>query len=237
MRTAFVPSTAASGRRRSPTLRAVADDPASAARVQAADRAHAHRQGGHGRPRGGVRLQPSRRATKARTVHTYHGHSLEGYFRYAGAFIAIERLLARATDRLIAISPRIEAELRDRYRIGRPRSMDRRAARLRPGAARSPSTPAARAAARRALGLDPAAPVVTIVGRLTAIKQHELFLRVARAVHEQRPSAIFAIVGDGERRGEMEALAASLGLDGSRALSTAGARIWRPSTAPPTCAC
>src|SRR5437870_2180302 len=23
-------------------------------------------------------------STKARTVHTYHGHSLEGYFRYAG---------------------------------------------------------------------------------------------------------------------------------------------------------
>jgi Glycosyltransferase Family 4 len=59
-------------------------------------------------------------ATKARTVHTYHGHSLEGYFRFAGAFISIERLLARSTDRLIAISPRIAADLRDRYHIGRP---------------------------------------------------------------------------------------------------------------------
>ena len=57
---------------------------------------------------------------RARTVHTYHGHSLEGYFRHAGPFVAIERRLARATDQLIAISPRIESELRDRYRIGRP---------------------------------------------------------------------------------------------------------------------
>src|SRR5262249_13077809 len=58
---------------------------------------------------------------KARTVHTYHGHSLEGYFRYAaGAFVRIERLLARATDRLVAISPRVAADLRDRYHIGRP---------------------------------------------------------------------------------------------------------------------
>ncbi|MFI5179317.1 MAG: glycosyltransferase, partial [Vicinamibacterales bacterium] len=45
----------------------------------------------------------NRRArTRARTVHTYHGHSLEGYFRFARPFIAIEQLLARATDRLVA---------------------------------------------------------------------------------------------------------------------------------------
>jgi glycosyltransferase involved in cell wall biosynthesis len=147
----------------------------------------------------------------ARTVHTYHGHSLEGYFRYAGAFVAIERLLACATDRLIAISPRIEADLRGRYRIGRadqwrviPLGFDL--------AAFGAIDPSARAAARRALDLDPAAPVVTIVGRLTAIKQHELFLQVARIVHQQCPSAIFTIVGDGERRAEMEALAAALDL-------------------------
>jgi glycosyltransferase involved in cell wall biosynthesis len=151
--------------------------------------------------------------TRARTVHTYHGHSLEGYFRDASAFIAIERLLARRTDRLVAISPRIENELRSRYRIGRP---DQWAVvplgfDLSPLAAIDAD---GRAAARRSLDLDPAAPVVSIVGRLTAIKQHELFLRVAHAVHQRQPSAVFVIVGDGERRNEMEALAAGLGLDG-----------------------
>jgi glycosyltransferase involved in cell wall biosynthesis len=147
----------------------------------------------------------------ARTVHTYHGHSLEGYFRYAGAFVAIERVLARATDRLIAISPRIETDLRDRYRIGRgeqwtviPLGFDL--------SALGAIDPAARAAARHALDLDPVAPIVTIVGRLTAIKQHELFLQVARVVHQHSPSAIFTIVGDGERRSEMEALTAALDL-------------------------
>src|SRR6185436_8856994 len=114
--------------------------------------------------------------TPARTVHTYHGHSLEGYFRYAGPFIAIERLLARTTDRLIAISPRIAADLRGRYRIGRPDQW----AIVPLGFDLAPLTRvdgAARAAARRDLGLDPEVPVVTIVGRLTAIKQHDLFLR------------------------------------------------------------
>ena len=148
---------------------------------------------------------------RARTVHTYHGHSLEGYFRHAGPFVAIERLLALATDQLIAISPRIESELRDRYRIGRPEqwTMVPLGFNLTPLLA---VDLAARAAARQALDLDADAPVITIVGRLTAIKQHELFLRVAHAVHQQRPTAIFTIVGDGERRREMEALAASLGL-------------------------
>jgi glycosyltransferase involved in cell wall biosynthesis len=149
--------------------------------------------------------------TKAKTVHTYHGHSLEGYFRFAGAFLAIERLLARTTDRLIAISPRIEADLRDRFHIGRrdqwtvvPLGFD-----LTPLLAIDAE---ARVAARQALALDAAPPVITIVGRLTAIKQHELFLRMARLVLDRAPAAIFAVIGDGERRLELETLAAGLGL-------------------------
>src|SRR5262245_55713949 len=151
-------------------------------------------------------------ATRARTVHTYHGHSLEGYFRFAGAFITIERLLARSTDRLIAISPRIAVDLRDRYRIGRPEQwtvvplgFD-----LAPLAAISEPD---RLRAREALGIDPATPTVTIVGRLTAIKQHDLFLKVARDVHLRQPATVFVIVGDGERRPELETLARQLGLE------------------------
>ena len=148
---------------------------------------------------------------KARTLHTYHGHSLEGYFRYAGAFITIERMLARASDRLIAISPRIAADLRDRYHIGRPGQWQ-----VVPlGFDLSPLgalDAAARAAARRELNIDPGTPVVSIVGRLTAIKQHDLFLRVARAVHDAHPSALFLVVGDGERREALAALTLELGL-------------------------
>ena len=151
--------------------------------------------------------------TPARTVHTYHGHSLEGYFRHAGPFIAIERLLARATDRLVAISPRIAADLRDHYLIGRPEQW-----RIVPlGFDLAPLAEIdapARADARRALAIDPDTPVVTIVGRLTAIKQHDLFLRVAGSVHDTHPAALFVIVGDGERREELEALTRRLGLGG-----------------------
>lgn len=161
--------------------------------------------------RAAAALHRRRSRTAARTVHTYHGHVLEGYFRFAGAFVQIERALARGTDRLVTVSPHLAAELQQRYGIGRadqwtvvPLGFD-----LTPFIA---ITDGARRDARLALGIDCGTPVVTIVGRLTAIKQHELFLRIARVVHDRVPSAVFLIAGDGERRGELEALAATLGI-------------------------
>src|SRR5215467_8687563 len=55
---------------------------------------------------------------RARVVHTYHGHVLEGYFSPAktSLFVGIERLLARATDRIVAISPAIREELLREHR-------------------------------------------------------------------------------------------------------------------------
>src|SRR5262245_37385673 len=60
---------------------------------------------------------------RAKVVHTYHGHVLDGYFsKFATAvFIGIERTLASISDRIIAISPAIRGELLNTYRIGRDR--------------------------------------------------------------------------------------------------------------------
>ena len=46
------------------------------------DRSHTHGQGRHGRPGGGGDPQPDAPddALRARVVHTYHGHVLDGYF-------------------------------------------------------------------------------------------------------------------------------------------------------------
>jgi glycosyltransferase involved in cell wall biosynthesis len=152
-------------------------------------------------------------APPARVVHTYHGHVLEGYFNplTTSLFIALERLMARGTDAIIAIAPAIRTELLDEYRIGRaeqyrviPLGFD-----LAPFAA---VDAAARGRARRELGIADAAPVVTTVGRLTAIKQHAKLLDIARLVTARHASTVFLIVGDGELRGELEAQAARLGL-------------------------
>ncbi len=54
-------------------------------------------------------------------VHTYHGHVLQGYFSPAKTrlFVGIERALARATDELVTVSPRVRDDLLA-LGIGRP---------------------------------------------------------------------------------------------------------------------
>jgi glycosyltransferase involved in cell wall biosynthesis len=52
------------------------------------------------------------------------------------------------------------------------------------------------------------------VGRLTAIKQHHLFLETARLVANDDPAAVFLIAGDGELRAELEQTARDFGLAG-----------------------
>jgi glycosyltransferase involved in cell wall biosynthesis len=153
------------------------------------------------------------RRQRARIVHTYHGHVLEGYFSPAKTrlFVGIERQLARGTDRIIAISPQIRSELLDEHRIGVsdqyrvvPLGFDLDAL--------SGIDDARRAAARTALGLAPDAHVVTTVGRLTAIKQHDLFLRCAQKIGAADRSSIFLVVGDGDLRPALEDTARSLGI-------------------------
>jgi glycosyltransferase involved in cell wall biosynthesis len=152
-------------------------------------------------------------APRARVIHTYHGHVLEGYFSplMTRLFIGLERLLAGLSDAIVAISPAIEQELRDNFHIGRahqyrvvPLGFD-----LSSFAAVDDGT---RAGARRELNLPAEAEVVSTVGRLTAIKQHHLFLEAIAAAARSRPQLIAMIAGDGELRGDLERYAARIGV-------------------------
>ena len=153
-------------------------------------------------------------APRARVVHTYHGHVLEGYFSplVTGLFITLERMLARVSDVVVAISPAIERELRDGFRIGRaaqyrvvPLGFD-----LREFAAIDDD---ARADARARLEVATNAEVVSTVGRLTSIKQHRLFLDAVAAASRTRPRLMALIAGDGELRDDLEAYARTLGIN------------------------
>src|SRR5206468_2965227 len=57
---------------------------------------------------------------RARIVHTYHGHVLDGYFGALGvrAFSAAEGFLARRSDALLAVSPRVRRDLLETHCIG-----------------------------------------------------------------------------------------------------------------------
>lgn len=152
-------------------------------------------------------------APRALVVHTYHGHVLEGYFSRSmtAVFIGLERLMARLSDAIIAISPAIRADLLDKYRIGRPAQyhvvplgFDL--------AAFAEVDNAARSRARAALQIPDAAPVLASVGRLTAIKNYSLLLEAACLVATGRPDLVLLLAGDGELRAGLEAQAARLGI-------------------------
>jgi glycosyltransferase involved in cell wall biosynthesis len=145
-------------------------------------------------------------------IHTFHGHVLRGYFSEAKtrAFIAIERLLARVTTRLIAVSPAVRSDLLE-MKIGRPDRFDV----IRLGFDLDPFTQAEqfRGQLRAEIGIGPAVPLVGIVGRLVPIKGHDLFLTAAARIAADTP-AHFVIVGDGELRAALEAMVAARGLGG-----------------------
>jgi glycosyltransferase involved in cell wall biosynthesis len=155
------------------------------------------------------------RGERARCVHTYHGHVLEGYFAApaVAAFSAVERLLARRTDAIVAVSDAVRRDLLDSHHIGAPDQY--RVIRL--GfdlSAFAAITCDDRSAARRALDLEADARVVAFVGRLTAIKQPGVFVDVAARVAAADPRARFLVAGGGELEAEMKARAAAAGVAG-----------------------
>ncbi len=139
---------------------------------------------------------------KAR-VHTFHGHVFSGYFspRKTQAFLAIERGLARISDRLIALSPALVDELADTYRIA-PREkfsvvplgldLDRFA-----------QADRHRGTLRGALKLREGTRLVGIVGRMVPVKDHATFLAAAEILATRFSDLEFVMVGGGELLAEV----------------------------------
>jgi len=66
---------------------------------------------------------------------------------------------------------------------------------------------------RRELGLPEGAPVVGSIGRLGRQKGYDVFIRAARAIHDERPDVHFILVGKGSYEVMLRGLASTLGLD------------------------
>lgn len=145
-------------------------------------------------------------------VHTFHGHVFHGYFgpRKTAFFQALERLTARLTDRLIAVSPLLKEELATTYRIAPSEKIV--VAPEGPDLSRYLQTPRHLGTFRSQFSLPPAAPLIGIVGRLVPIKNHALFLQAAQRVRQRLPEAHFVIIGDGELREALSVQAQALGL-------------------------
>ena len=161
------------------------------------------------------------RPRRCRFVHTYHGHVFHSYYGPIKTrfFLGIERVLARfGTNRIVVISAQQRREIHEEFRVGRdsqfvviPLGLDTQV---------FANWRERRERFRAELGANENDVLVGIVGRLTEIKNHDLFLRMAALYKEHarthppvRPRRVrFVVIGDGHLRSGLEAQARALNL-------------------------
>ena len=153
-------------------------------------------------------------------VHTYHGHVFHSYYSRGRTrlFLAVERLLARlVTDRLIVVSKQQAVEIGEKFRVGRPGQIKVIPLGLDLGVFSDQAS--RRMKFRRELCVPDHTILIGIVGRLTEIKNHYMFLDVAARLKEIDPACWrqgavrFIVIGDGALREELEAETHALGLE------------------------
>ncbi len=158
------------------------------------------------------------RPRNCKFVHTYHGHIFHSYYGplKTRAFLTVEKILGRlGTDRIVVISDQQRAEINEKFQVGQgdkfnviPLGLDLSV--FQDWKSRRPVL-------RDELGLTPGDILVGIVGRLTEVKNHKLFLNsIATYKIKFAPSTpqkvLFVVVGDGSLRQELEEQATALGL-------------------------
>lgn len=154
-----------------------------------------------------------------RFVHTYHGHIFHSYYGRLKTrlFLEIERALAfLVTDRIVVISEQQRREIHERFRVGRagqfvviPLGID---------TGTYANWPERRRSMRDELGAGDSDILVGIIGRLTEIKNHTLFLQAAARFKESFAEGVarrvrFVIIGDGNLRAGLEEEARRLHLN------------------------
>lgn len=147
-------------------------------------------------------------------VHTFHGHVFHSYFSPLKTkfFIQIEKYLASKSTRIIAISDMQKKELCEDFNICKPEKaiviplgFDLNRFRENQGEKRK--------SFRMQFKIADNEIAIGIIGRITAIKNHDLFLRAfSNAIKKADKKAKAIIVGDGEDMQKMQLLCKELGL-------------------------
>lgn len=148
---------------------------------------------------------------RAKFVHSFHGHIFHGYFSpwKSRLVVFVERILAKVTHRIVTVSENIKRELVEVYRVcpsdkitvipvGVDLSWISQMERYRGALRREFRVPADRL-------------TIGIIGRITEIKNHRLFLSAARQLIGKTRIHFF-VIGDGELQEEMVRVAHELGL-------------------------
>jgi glycosyltransferase involved in cell wall biosynthesis len=151
-------------------------------------------------------------------IHQPHGHIFYG--GYYGAletrvYIALERLAARWSDRIVTLTDRGAQEHLARG-IGRPSQYVTVPSGV-PTAALRAAAPA-REAARARLGLGAGDFLVAGLGRLVPVKGFDVLVAAMPALLAAVPGARVAVAGEGPERARLEARARASGVAGRLAL-------------------
>ncbi len=158
------------------------------------------------------------RPRACRFLHTYHGHIFHSYYGPSKTrlFLLIEQLLAKFTDRIVVLSEQQRKEIYEDFRVGAADQFAVIPLGLDTGV--FANWKHSGKAFREELGARTNDLLVGIVGRLTEIKNHQLFLQAAKlfkdSFSDPSPNARvrFVVIGDGALRQALEQQAASLGL-------------------------
>jgi len=146
-------------------------------------------------------------------IHTFHGHIFTGYFSKwrSVLFIWVEKILAVFSTKIIVISDQIRNEICNVYRVAN----NSKVVTIPLGFELDKFEPltAYRGYYREMYSIALDAPVIGIVGRLTAIKNHRLFLQIAQLLLRKFPEVHFLIIGDGEKKVYLENLAVKMDID------------------------
>lgn len=144
---------------------------------------------------------------RPKVIHTFHGHVLYGYFGKAKSkiFIWIERFLAKFTDKIVAINEKLKQDLLS-FIIGSPKKITVIPLGLELGGLLALES--TKEASKDGFS-------VGIIGRLVPIKNHRMFLEVAKRLRISNCEfrANFFIVGDGELKEKLREYAKELGVE------------------------
>lgn len=146
-------------------------------------------------------------------VHTAHGHVFSGHFGplFSRFFLLVERLLAKITDHLVALTP---GEAEDYVDLGVmppdkisvvPSGIDLR---------RFVDARIDRFRKRQELGLPHEALAVGFVGWLLPVKGLSFLLQAMPGILAEHPASLLVLIGKGDDEVRLRGLANSLGLNG-----------------------
>ena len=146
-------------------------------------------------------------------LHTYHGHVFSGYFSSlkTSIYILIERFMALLSTSVISVSEMIKKDICSVYKI----TSEKKVSVIPLGfeLEKMESLDQYRGTFRNQFSIPQDVPVIGIVGRITGIKNHQLFVDIANLLLNQNRNTHFLIIGDGELRDEIDKKVRTLGIE------------------------